>query len=85
MRRFVLPALLLACAAVLATQAAVRHDAPAGMVWIPGGEFTMGSDGPRAHPAEQPAHRVRLNGFWKDATDVTNAPFRSQALHPPRC
>jgi formylglycine-generating enzyme len=76
MRRFVLPALLLACAAVLAAQAAVRHDAPAGMVWIPSGEFTMGSDGPRAHPDEQPAHRVRLGGFWMDATDVTNAQFR---------
>jgi len=77
MRRFVLPALLFACAAVLAAQAAVRHDAPAGMVWIPGREFTMGSHGPRSHPDEQPAHRVRLNGFWMDATDVTNAQFRS--------
>src|SRR5262249_29627008 len=75
MRRFVLPALLLACAAVLAAQAAVHHDPP-GMVWIPDGEFTMGSDGPRAHPDEQPAHRVRLRGFWMDATDVTNAQFR---------
>ncbi len=50
--------------------------APAGMVWIPGGEFTMGSDDPDALPAEHPAHRVRVDGFWMDETDVTNAQFR---------
>src|SRR4051812_34161119 len=38
-----------------------------GMVWIPGGEFTMGSDSPDAAPAERPAHRVRVDGFWMDA------------------
>src|SRR5689334_22737759 len=47
--------------------------APANMVWIPGGEFTMGSDD--AEPAEAPAHRVRLDGFWIDATEVTNTQF----------
>jgi formylglycine-generating enzyme required for sulfatase activity len=51
--------------------------APPGMVWIPGGEFTMGSDAPYASPAEGPAHRVRVDGFWMDETDVTNAQFRA--------
>jgi formylglycine-generating enzyme required for sulfatase activity len=50
---------------------------PPGMVWIPGGEFTMGSDAAYASRAEGPAHRVRLDGFWIDETDVTNAQFRA--------
>src|SRR6266851_9736285 len=53
-----------------------RESAPLGMVWIPGGEFTMGSNDPDVSPAERPAHRVRVDGFWMDETDVTNAQFR---------
>jgi formylglycine-generating enzyme required for sulfatase activity len=49
---------------------------PPGMVWVPGGEFTMGSDAPEASSHEHPAHRVRVDGFWMDETDVTNAQFR---------
>jgi formylglycine-generating enzyme required for sulfatase activity len=45
------------------------------MVWIPGGEFTMGTLGNEARASEQPAHRVRVDGFWMDATEVTNAQF----------
>ena len=45
------------------------------MAWIPGGEFVMGSDSRLARRNEQPAHTVRLNGFWMDKTDVTNAQF----------
>ena len=47
------------------------------MVWIPGGEFQMGSDSRLARPDEKPAHRVRLDGFWMDAAEVTNAEFRA--------
>jgi len=50
--------------------------APSGMVWVPGGEFTMGTDSDLGWPDEKPAHRVRVDGFWMDATDVTNAEFR---------
>jgi formylglycine-generating enzyme len=35
----------------------------------------MGSDLPDARQAEQPAHRVRVGGFWMDQTEVTNAQF----------
>jgi sulfatase modifying factor 1 len=49
---------------------------PSGMVWIPGGEFTMGTDNPDFSSHEHPAHRVRVDGFWMDETDVTNAQFR---------
>jgi formylglycine-generating enzyme len=48
-----------------------------GMVWIPGGEFTMGTDDRIGWTDEKPAHRVRVNGFWMDETDVTNAQFRA--------
>jgi len=46
------------------------------MVWVPGGEFMMGSDAPGRLPGERPAHRVRVDGFWMDETDVTNGQFR---------
>ena len=50
-------------------------EAPKGMVWIPGGEFAMGSDDTLAWPEEKPAHRVRVHGYWMDSTEVTNAQF----------
>jgi formylglycine-generating enzyme required for sulfatase activity len=50
-------------------------QAPAGMVWVPGGDFRMGTDDPEASLPEKPAHPVRVNGFWMDATEVTNAQF----------
>lgn len=57
--------------------------APAGMVWIPGGEFSMGMldprgevcGGPDAMPDARPIHRVTVDGFWMDATEVTNRAF----------
>jgi formylglycine-generating enzyme required for sulfatase activity len=52
-------------------------DAPPGMKWVPGGEFTMGSDAPGTQPNEHPAHRVRIRGFWLDEHPVTNAEFRA--------
>jgi formylglycine-generating enzyme len=50
--------------------------APPGMVWVPGGEFTMGTDADLGWPDEKPAHRVRVDGFFMDVTEVTNAQFR---------
>jgi formylglycine-generating enzyme len=47
--------------------------APAGMVWIPGGTFLMGSDD--HYPEEAPAHKVTVDGFWIDRRPVTNAEF----------
>jgi len=51
-------------------------ETPPGMVWVPGGEFTMGTDAAAAWDDEKPAHRVRVDGFWMDETDVTNDQFR---------
>lgn len=54
--------------------------APEGMVWIPGGEFTMGDATGDLNnlgwPDEKPAHPVRVDGFWMDEHEVTNAQFR---------
>jgi formylglycine-generating enzyme required for sulfatase activity len=47
---------------------------PEGMVWIPGGEFLMGSE--TGFPDELPVHRVTVDGFWMDETEVTNLQFR---------
>ena len=56
---------------------------PAGMVWIPGGEFSMGANelpdagevGMQASMDARPVHRVYVDGFFMDRTDVTNAQF----------
>jgi hypothetical protein len=50
---------------------------PSRMVWIPGGEFTMGTDRSIGGADEKPAHPVRVDGFWMDETDVTNEQFRT--------
>ena len=49
--------------------------APDGMVWIPGGTFAMGDDGPFALPHERPVHAVAVSGFYMDILTVTNAAF----------
>ena len=53
------------------------------MVWIPGGEFSMGCKDPRSLPHggheamddSRPIHRVYVDGFWMDKTDVINEEF----------
>jgi formylglycine-generating enzyme len=51
-----------------------------GMVWIPGGDFMMGTDADVGRPEEKPAHRARVDGFWMDRTEVTNAQFEAFVL-----
>jgi len=60
-------------------------NAPVGMVWIPGGEFSMGCTTPsegyctpatmNAVQDAEPVHRTFVDGFWMDTNDVTNAKF----------
>jgi formylglycine-generating enzyme len=50
--------------------------APPGMVSIPGGKFTMGSDNKDSKKDEKPPHLVQVDGFWMDATPVTNKQFK---------
>jgi formylglycine-generating enzyme required for sulfatase activity len=66
-----------AAAAFGLTELLQRPAAPPGMVWVPGGEFTMGTDSHLAGPNEGPAHRVRVDGFFMDETDITAAQFRA--------
>ena len=47
------------------------------MVWVEGGTFTMGWEGEGGRADERPAHSVRVDGFWMDETEVTNAQFRA--------
>src|SRR6266853_4873595 len=62
---------------------ASSQSAPKGMAWIPGGEFSLGAQNPpmmddvgmQATRDSQPIHRVYVNGFWMDRTDVTNEEF----------
>jgi len=51
-------------------------EQPTGMVWIAGGEFSMGMRLGARPIDEKPMHRVCLDGFWMEATEVTNAQFR---------
>ena len=59
------------------------ESAPVGMAWIPGGEFSMGANDPpdmddvgmKATQDARPIHRVYVDGFFMDQTDVTNAQF----------
>ena len=66
------------------TGAPAPGPAPDGMVWIPGGEFSMGAQVPsdthdavgmQATTDSRPIHRVFVDGFWMDATEVTNEQF----------
>ncbi len=52
-------------------------EGPPGMVWIPGGIFTMGAldNDQEARPDERPAHQVQVDGFWMDVTEITNEQF----------
>jgi serine/threonine-protein kinase len=43
------------------------------LVFVPEGEFTMGSNG--GYSDERPVHTVTLDAFWIDKTEVTNAMY----------
>jgi formylglycine-generating enzyme required for sulfatase activity len=49
------------------------ENGQAGMLYVPEGEYLMGSDEDSAE--ESPAHNVHLDAFWIDRTEVTYAQF----------
>jgi sulfatase modifying factor 1 len=53
---------------------AAPGPAPDGTVWIPAGEFSMGTQ-EEMFTDTRPVHRVAVNGFWMDKTEVTNEQF----------
>jgi formylglycine-generating enzyme len=72
-----------AFAATVPAVGSAPSPAPPGMVWIPGGEFSMGAadprpldrGGPDPMADARPIHRVYVDPFWMDATEVTNEQF----------
>lgn len=46
------------------------------MVLIPGGTFDMGGDNEQASADEYPKHPVKVDSFYMDVTEVTNAQFQ---------
>ncbi len=57
-------------------QTSAPGPAPGGMVWIPGGAYTMGTDDDRSFHNERPSHQVKVDGFWMDKNDVDNDGFQ---------
>ena len=55
----------------------IRPSDSAVMVYVPAGEFLMGSpeSDPDAGDDEKPQHTVYLDAFWIDRTEVTNAQY----------
>ena len=47
------------------------------MIWIEGGDFSMGALDQEGRPDEYPDHKVKVDGFWMDITEVTNAQFKA--------
>jgi formylglycine-generating enzyme required for sulfatase activity len=45
------------------------------MLLIPAGVLNMGGDNKQASPNEFPKHKVHIDSFWMDETEVTNAQF----------
>ena len=50
------------------------EPSPKHMVWLPDGDFLMGSED--FYPEERPVHRRSVRGLWIDQHPVTNAEFR---------
>jgi formylglycine-generating enzyme required for sulfatase activity len=51
---------------------------PDGMILVPSGTFMMGDDS-SPDPAEKPAHQVKVEAFYLDRTEVTNADYKKFA------
>ncbi|MBP6952254.1 MAG: formylglycine-generating enzyme family protein [Alphaproteobacteria bacterium] len=55
--------------------ASVHKKTPKGMVEIPAGTFMMGGHDSQAKLDELPLHEVKLDSFYMDETEITNAQF----------
>ena len=80
--------IILATAALLSacgdseTSSETLHEKQNGMLKIPGGATTMGSEGTfetpygtKRFPEEAPVRKIEVTGFWMDETEVTNDQF----------
>jgi formylglycine-generating enzyme required for sulfatase activity len=55
---------------------------PIEMIYIPGGEFMMGSPAGEGSTKEKPQHRVTVADFWMEKYTVTQAQWRQVAALP---
>jgi formylglycine-generating enzyme len=62
-------------ASAVVASPAVAPATPAGMHWVPGGTFRMGSN--EHYPEEAPSQMVSVDGFWIDPSPVTNTQFEA--------
>jgi len=70
---FVVLFILTACRSNAATGPTMIGEDGMTLVYVPEGEFTMGSD--NGESDEKPVHRVYLDAFWIDQTEVTNKQY----------
>ena len=63
--------------ATVSGKQSIKTDLPVreGMVWVAGGSFLMGADNEQGRRDEYPKHKVKVNGFFMDMTEVTNEQF----------
>jgi formylglycine-generating enzyme required for sulfatase activity len=58
------------------------------MVYVPAGNFSMGSPASLGFHSETPQHTVSLDAFWIDQTDISNARYaacvKAGACQPPK-
>jgi formylglycine-generating enzyme required for sulfatase activity len=52
-----------------------KNASTVGMISIPAGTYKMGADDNQAADDEYPKHKITVDSFWIDATEVTNAQF----------
>ncbi len=55
-------------------------ERPKGMVLVPAGDFTMGTDDPQAPADQRPARNVHVGAFYLDTHEVTNAKYEEFIL-----
>jgi serine/threonine-protein kinase len=68
------------------TNQAKTPNPPAGMIFIRGNSFKMGTDDARGDYQSKPEHVVRVNDFFLDINEVTNEEylrFVKEKSHPP--
>lgn len=65
--------------AVKKTEVEIIVHTPKGMVWVPKKTFLQGAkaNDTYAMPREKPAHKVTVDGFFIDITEVTNKQFKT--------
>ncbi len=61
------------CQAYAGLPQGFAKEPQAGMAWVPAGTVEPGTL--QGYPDERPSGKVRLDGFWIDRTEVTNAQF----------